>query len=100
MESDEAYLIVNKLDFSGECVDFSRMNNTGNRGQYLTIDDDLDMNHEGKTFYSKLTLAKEERKRYKPTPNDAVYWTKIPAKYRKMINKSFKDEGERKVFID
>lgn len=100
LESDEAYLIVNKLDFSGECVDFSRMNNTGNTGQYLTIDDDLDMEEEGKMFYSKLTLTKEERKRYKPTPDDTVYWTKIPAKYRKMINKSFKDEGERKVFID
>ena len=100
LESDEAYLIVNNLGFRGECVDFSRMNNTGNRGQYLTIDDDLDMNHEGKVFYSKLTLTKEERKRYKPTPDDTVYWTKIPAKYRKMINKSFKDEGERKVFID
>ena len=98
LESDEAYIIINALGVSGECVDFSRMS-TGNIGQYLTIEDDLDMG-EGDMFYSKLTLTKEERKRYKPTPDDTVYWDKIPAKYRKMINKSFKDEGKQKIFVD
>ena len=98
-ERDEAYFFENQLGFSGECVDFSRETG-GIYSNYVKIDSNLDMAKEGKKFYSKLTLTKEERKRFKPTPGNYICGDKIPTKYQKMIKKSFKDEGKRKIFVD